>query len=156
MTEKFLTTRVRPAFAALLLFLMTGLCAADGVFKWYLHTDKVNETKAAIAAALDNNRPLLIFVGKPGCANCELVWSGPKYLLGETKMADFLEQERIVGLKIEDTTGHFTNLCDAKNYYTDIYGVSGKKVNSTAPLFFFFKVKSSARGKLKTPTLTRS
>ena len=115
--------------------------------RWYYHSKDKNETKTAIAAALDAARPLLIYAGKPGCSVCELVWK--THLKATGKMADWLRENRVVGLKIDDTSLHFSNLSTAKNKYTGIDGISGKKVNSTAPFFVFVKLKETARGKTK-------
>lgn len=121
--------------------------AKDPACKWYYHSSSSkNETKAAIAAALDGNHPLLVMACKPACDVCALVW---KNLKATTKLADYLKAKGIVGIKIDDTSKHFTDLAKDKNPYTGIDGVSGKKINSTAPFFVFFKVKESARGKSK-------
>ena len=115
------------------------------VFKWYFHTSKAkNETKAAIAAALDNDAPILLMVCKPNCAVCQRVWQNMK---AETDFAYYMQGTGIVGLKIEDTASHFTDLAKAKNKYVGIDGVSGKKVNSTAPFFLLFIPAEGARGK---------
>lgn len=115
------------------------------VFRWYFHTSKAkNETKAAVAAALDNDAPILLMVCKPNCAVCQRVWQGMK---AETDFADYMKEKGIVGLKIEDTASHFTDLAKAKNKYVGIGGISGRKVNSTAPFFILFVPAEGARGK---------
>lgn len=119
---------------------------SDEIYRWYYHAKGRNETKAAIAAALDNGAPLLLMVCKPSCAVCAKVWQA---LDATGRFADFLRAERVVALKIEDTASHFTDLAKAKNKYTGIDGVSGKKVNSTAPFFILFTPAEAARNKSK-------
>lgn len=116
-------------------------------FKWHFHASGKNETKAAVATALDANRPLLIYAGKPGCSVCELAWKN--YLKAETKLADWMRDNAIVGLKIDDSASHFTDLGKFKNKWTGIDGASGKKTNSTAPFLVFVKLSEKARGKTK-------
>ena len=113
--------------------------------KWYYHSSSSkNETKDAIAAALDNNVPMLLMACKPACDVCKLVWQNLK---ATSKFADYLKAKGIVAIKIEDTANHFTDLAKAKNAYTGIDGIKGNKINSTAPFFVFFKMKDSARGR---------
>ena len=116
------------------------------IYRWYFHRKGLNETKAAIAAALDNDAPMLLMVCKPNCAVCQRVWQGMK---AETDFADYLQTGGIVGLKIEDTASHFTDLARAKNKYVGIDGIKGNKVNSTAPFFLLFIPANGARGKAR-------
>ena len=117
------------------------------VFKWYYHSKSKNETKEAIATAIASNRPMLICACKPSCDVCNLTWN--TYLKATGKMAEWLKTNKVIGLKIDDVSSHYTDLSKFKNKWTGIDGVSGKKVNSTAPFFAFVKVKSSAKGKTK-------
>lgn len=113
-----------------------------GNFGWYYHTKGKNQTKEAVTAALYANRPMLIMACKPNCDVCKLVWD--KYLCGNTKMADWLKKNKVVGLKIDDTANHYTTLSKNKNKYTGIDGVKGNKINSTAPFFTFVKLSDKA------------
>ena len=115
-------------------------------FKWYYHSSSKNETKDAIAAALAANRPILIMACKPACDVCSLVW---KNIKATGSLATYLKDRKLVGLKIEDTSAHFTTLAKNKNSFTGLDGVSGKKINSTAPFFALVRLKSSMKGKTK-------
>ena len=115
--------------------------------KWYYHSSSSrNETKEAIAAALDGNHPILVMACKPACDVCALVW---KNLKATTDFADYLKKKGIVAIKVEDSSSHFTDLAKAKNKYVGIDCISGKKINSTAPFFIFFKPSEKARSDKK-------
>lgn len=116
-------------------------------FKWYYHSSTKNETKEAIAVALDADRPILIMACKPSCDVCNLIWKD--YLKATSKFATYLKTKQVVGLKIDDTSSHFTTLSKNKNNFTGLDSISGKKVNSTAPFFILFRPKWSIRDKTK-------
>ena len=111
-------------------------------YRWYYHSTGVNQTADALAAALENKCGLLVFVGKPGCHVCEAVWSksydGTEMMDGTGKMAAYLKANKLVGLKVDDSMSHFTDLASEAMGYRN---PDGTATNTNAPFLVLVKVK---------------
>lgn len=106
-------------------------------FKWLYHTKTKNETAAALQAAVANGRGLLAVVCKPGCAICEAGWKK----LNTSALTKFLEDNNIVGLKIEDSASH----CMAITSQAKLWRNPDKsKTSDTLPILAFFKPRARA------------
>lgn len=116
---------------------------ATNPYKWYYHSSAKNETAKALAAALENNCGLLLFIGKPGCAICETAWSksynGTAMMDGAGKMAEYLKANHLVGLKIDDSQAHFSNLAAGAMGHRN---PDGTATNTNAPFLVLIKVKA--------------
>ena len=132
---------VSPLLALLLLMTMQAL-AVTNPYRWYYHDTTKNETSAALKAAVQNKCGLLVFVGKPGCHICDSVWSssyeGTAMMDGTGKMATYLKNNKLVGLKIEDSQSHFSDLASGAMGYSNS---DGSKTNTNAPFLVLVKVK---------------
>lgn len=111
-------------------------------YRWYYHGAGVNQTADALKAAIQNKCGLLVFVGKPGCHVCEAVWSksydGTEMMDGTGKMAAYLKANKLVGLKIDDSMSHFTDLASEAMGYRN---PDGTATNTNAPFLGLVKVK---------------
>lgn len=111
-------------------------------YRWYYHGATANQTAEALTAALKNKCGLLVFVGKPGCHVCEAVWSksydGTEMMDGTGKMAAYLKANKLVGLKIDDSMSHFTDLAAETMGYRN---PDGTATNTNAPFLVLVKVK---------------
>lgn len=130
---------ILPALGAAASALLTDTSTA---YRWYYHGATVNQTAEALAAALENKCGLLVFVGKPGCHVCEAVWSksydGTEMMDGTGKMAAYLKANKLVGLKIEDSQSHFSDLASGVGGYRN---PDGTATNTNAPFLVLVKVK---------------
>lgn len=106
-------------------------------FKWLYHNKTKNETAAALQAAVANGRGLLAVVCKPGCAICEAGWKK----LNTSALTKFLEDNSIVGLKVEDSASH----CMALTSQAKLWRNPDKsKTSDTLPILAFFKPRARA------------
>ena len=112
-------------------------------FRWYHHDSSKNETALAIRVANENRCGLLVFVGKPGCHICDTVWSksynGTDMMDGDGKMAAYLKNHKLVGLKIEDSQSHFSDLSAEAMAYRN---PDGTVTNANAPFLALVKPKA--------------
>lgn len=106
-------------------------------FKWFTHNKSKNETAAALQAAVANGRGLLAVVCKPGCAICEAGWKK----LNTSALTKFLEDNNIVGLKIEDSASHCMALTSQAKLWRN---PDGSKTSDTLPILAFFKPRARA------------
>ena len=106
-------------------------------FKWYYHSAKVNETKAAFQAAIANRCGMVVFIGKPACSVCAGIW-GSSNLDGTGKMEKFLADNRLVGLHVEDDASHYMQLSAGMGNYVN---PDGSRTTTSAPFMVFIKVK---------------
>ena len=127
---------------ALLLLMTVQVMAETNPYRWYYHNTTKNETSAALTAAIQNKCGLLVFVGKPGCHICEVVWSssydGTAMMDGAGKMAAYLKSHSLVGLKIEDSQSHFSDLASGAMGYRNS---DGSATNTNAPFLVLVQVK---------------
>lgn len=106
-------------------------------FKWLYHNKTKNETAAALQAAVANGRGLLAVICKPGCAICEAGWKK----LNTSALTKFLEDNSIVGLKVEDSASH----CMALTSQAKLWRNPDKsKTSDTLPILAFFKPRARA------------
>lgn len=106
-------------------------------FKWFIHSKTKNETAAALQAAVANGRGLLAVICKPGCAICEAGWKK----LNTSALTKFLEDNSIVGLKVEDSASH----CMALTSQAKLWRNPDKsKTSDTLPILAFFKPRARA------------
>lgn len=106
-------------------------------FKWLYHNKTKNETAAAIQAAVANGRGLLAVICKPGCAICEAGWKK----LNTSALTKFLEDNSIVGLKVEDSASHCMALTSQAKLWRN---PDGSKTSDTLPILAFFKPRARA------------
>lgn len=113
-------------------------------FKWYFHGKAANETAEALKAAAEGGCGLLVFAGKPGCRICETVWSksynGTEMMDGDGKLARYLESHRLVGLRVDDSQSHFSDLSKGVMGYRN---ADGSVTNTNAPFLALVKVSAS-------------
>lgn len=114
-------------------------------YQWYYHDKTRNETGKAVEAAVKNGCGLLVFAGKPGCAICNAVWSG-SYLDGAGKLAAYLKNNRLIGLKIDDSQSHFSDLASTAMGYRN---ADGTATNTNAPFLALVKVKDTGKAVTK-------
>lgn len=119
-------------------------------YKWHYHDKTRNETSDALKVALENKCGLLVFVAKPGCSICETVWgkshNGTAMMDGTGKMAEYLKNHKLVGLKIEDSQSHFSDLASGAMGYRN---ADKKATNTNAPFLVLVKVKAGSEGSTK-------
>lgn len=109
------------------------MAKALNLYKWYFHSTKKNETLKSIQASVDHL--MLVFVGKPGCSVCAAQWKA----LNTPEFTQYLKENEIVGLKIDDTQAHYQSLlAQAKRYMNP----DGSKTANGAP--FLALVKNNA------------
>lgn len=106
-------------------------------FKWLYHNKTKNETAAALQAAVANGRGLLAVICKPGCAICEAGWKK----LNTSALTKFLEDNSIVGLKVEDSASHCMALTSQAKLWRN---PDGSKTSDTLPILAFFKPRARA------------
>lgn len=106
-------------------------------FKWFIHNKTKNETAAALQAAVANGRGLLAVICKPGCAICEAGWKK----LNTSALTKFLEDNSIVGLKVEDSASHCMALTSQAKLWRN---PDGSKTSDTLPILAFFKPRARA------------
>lgn len=126
-------------------------------YRWYYHNSITNQTSDALKAAIQNKCGLLVFVGKPGCHVCEAVWSksydGTEMMDGTGKMAAYLKANKLVGLKIDDSMSHFSNLAAGAMGYRN---PDGTATNTNAPFLVLVKVKEGKGGETSLSLSPRS
>lgn len=106
-------------------------------FKWLYHNKTKNETAAALQAAVANGRGMLAVICKPGCAICEAGWKK----LNTSALTKFLEDNSIVGLKVEDSASHCMALTSQAKLWRN---PDGSKTSDTLPILAFFKPRARA------------
>jgi len=106
-------------------------------FKWFIHSKTKNETAAALQAAVANWRGMLAVICKPGCAICEAGWKK----LNTSALTKFLEDNNIVGLKIEDSASHCMALTSQAKLWRN---PDGSKTSDNLPILAFFKPRARA------------
>jgi hypothetical protein len=111
-------------------------------YKWYYFNDMINETNEAIQAALDNFCGLLVWVGKPYCEVDDNIWSDKDFFDGTGKMAKYLKDHQLVGLRINESLNTFANLRGEVGYFRNYDGGRG---GGTSPWFVLMKVKDESR-----------
>lgn len=109
------------------------MAKALNLYKWYFHSAKKNETLKSIQASVDHL--MLVFVGKPGCSVCAAQWKA----LNTPEFTQYLKENEIVGLKIDDTQAHYQSLLAQAKRYTN---PDGSKTANGAP--FLALVKNDA------------
>ena len=145
------STRVLVAFLAIGYLGASLFAAEDDVYKWYYHTEKVNETSTAIKAALDNNCGLLVVVGKPDCSTCAKVM-GKDYMDVDGKLLAYMKQHHLVGLVIEDSQNHTQSIGSGINSY---YNYDKTKTDKNVPFLLLVKPKESSRNTKSFETLQK-
>lgn len=125
---------ILPAVSAVASALLTDTSTE---YRWYYADTTKNETSAALQAAIGNKCGLLVFVGNPGCSVCEGVW-GSAMMDGPGKMAKYLEENKLVGLYVEDSTTHYQKLANGARGYKN---PDGSRTESGPPFLVFVKVK---------------
>ena len=130
---------ILPAVSAVASALLTDTSTE---YRWYYHNSTTNQTSDALTAALENKCGLLVFVGKPGCHICEAVWSksydGTEMMDGTGKMAAYLKANKLVGLKVDDSQSHFSDLAAETMGWRN---PDGTATNTNAPFLVLVKVK---------------
>lgn len=104
-------------------------------FKWLYHNKTKNETAAALQAAVANGRGLLAVICKPGCAICEAGWKK----LNTSALTKFLDDNGIVGLKVEDSASHCMSLTSQAKLWRN---PDGSKTSDTLPILAFFNPRA--------------
>ena len=103
------------------------------LYKWYYHSKKKNETLKSIQASVDHM--MLVFVGNPGCSICAAQWKA----LNTPKFTQYLKDNEIVGLKVDDSTSHYLSLLSQAKRYRN---PDGSKTTDGPP--FLALVKNNA------------
>lgn len=109
------------------------MAKALDLYKWYYHSKKKNETLKSIQASIDHL--MLVFVGSPGCSICAAQWKA----LNTPEFTQYLKDNEIVGLKVDDSVPHYLSLLTQARLYKN---PDGSKTTDGPP--FLALVKNNA------------
>ena len=117
---------------------------------WCFHSPEKNETQEAIRRALKDNGNglILLFVCKPGCAVCKAAWDKANTLA----LDNYLNGSKIVGLRIDDSAGHFIALNTLIQSWKNS---DGPKPSGGNPFLALVQVKESSLGKTTSFSLSQ-
>lgn len=87
------------------------MAKALDLYKWYYHSRNKNETLKSIQASIDHL--MLVFVGSPGCSICAAQWKA----LNTPEFTQYLKDNEIVGLKVDDSMPHYLSLLTQARRY---------------------------------------